>query len=886
MKPRSDLIVFSKIGVPARRNAVIDRSRLLHDLHVPLTVVFAPPGYGKTTFALQRAQSLGKLIGWVAIDALDNDPARFWLHLAEGLRAVLGQCVIERLQSMFAHSGSDGAGHAVDILLNALSTAVQGLPIVLVLDDFHHVTESSILREFNRFLDFLPAGLQLIICSRVQPTLRLSSRRINASVCLISTEELRFTEDEVHALLAQHQLTGGTLESLQTLLRKADGWVAALQLLCIAVRECRDRFRQMLMPDRVALEFRNGIYALLVDEVFNAQSESVRETLTALAILPRFCIDLANEMLETEEAGHVIKTLVDRNLFVSGIDDEDYWFKFHDLFRSVIYERFSRLHPACRLWHLKAGRWFERHDFMLDALEHFIEGQCWPEVAALLVKSSAQLERERQDVNFRRILARVPNGVLQTYPEIAMAYVLVMPLEEKKRTAANLLATAVEGIHLAPITEVRERVLCVLHNMQIYVSHINFAWHDTVVASRAVLPIAERVMPDMMWPACFALGHEKLMAADWRTAESYFSRGYGHLHKQAYPKSLIILALFYGEILVQRGQLTQAAALADEVKRYMQTVACVYAPLAGLLDTVLARVALERNEMNQLHDYLLALAELEQKQTLDVLQRCWIAWCRFQIGFARGDHLFAGTALDQLDRLLVQVGMVHFYGLGTVPALRAKLEWRCGDREKARQWLDCNGMLWHDQSDVRLGDQLVAARILLGNEREAEALQALENMQTRAISSGAGLLQYECRVLQVMALQSLGQKQEAATRLANLLNMTADQNFARLYINEGATLMPVLDALPDDCMQARYTRNLRKLLKCDARHGEVAVLSQKEREILMRVGQGMSSKEIARELSISPGTVKTHLRNTYRKLQVNGHIQALAKFTNVTEFGH
>lgn len=55
-----------------------------------------------------------------------------------------------------------------------------------------------------------------------------------------------------------------------------------------------------------------------------------------------------------------------------------------------------------------------------------------------------------------------------------------------------------------------------------------------------------------------------------------------------------------------------------------------------------------------------------------------------------------------------------------------------------------------------------------------------------------------------------------------------------------------------------------------------AALSLREREVLRLLAQGLSNKELARELSVTENTVKTHLANLYAKLGVRRRTEALA----------
>lgn len=67
---------------------------------------------------------------------------------------------------------------------------------------------------------------------------------------------------------------------------------------------------------------------------------------------------------------------------------------------------------------------------------------------------------------------------------------------------------------------------------------------------------------------------------------------------------------------------------------------------------------------------------------------------------------------------------------------------------------------------------------------------------------------------------------------------------------------------------------LERLLKREAGSQQLrTVLTPREIDIVCMVAQGLRNKEIARKLSITEGTVKTHLHNIYEKLQVKGRME-------------
>ncbi len=54
-------------------------------------------------------------------------------------------------------------------------------------------------------------------------------------------------------------------------------------------------------------------------------------------------------------------------------------------------------------------------------------------------------------------------------------------------------------------------------------------------------------------------------------------------------------------------------------------------------------------------------------------------------------------------------------------------------------------------------------------------------------------------------------------------------------------------------------------------------ITARERDILSLWAKGLQQRQIAASLSLSPGTVKKHLRNIYRKLDAHNKVQALTK---------
>ena len=98
-------VLESKLYRPEVRAGVVPRpalvARLVAARDVPLVVVVAPAGYGKTTLLTLWAQADDRPVAWVSLDPHDNDPIVLLTHLAVAVDRVspLDPAIFDALRS-------------------------------------------------------------------------------------------------------------------------------------------------------------------------------------------------------------------------------------------------------------------------------------------------------------------------------------------------------------------------------------------------------------------------------------------------------------------------------------------------------------------------------------------------------------------------------------------------------------------------------------------------------------------------------------------------------------------------------------------------------------------------------------------------------------------
>lgn len=379
----SDPILASKVTAPEVPGWAVARPRITKQIAegtrwCPLTVVTGPMGAGKTmALALWAAAEPGPA-AWVTLDKYDNRRGMFWSYVVAALR----RSGVAMPKACSAATRGRAAEHAF-LLRLASALAARDLPVTLVVDDFHLLTEPRVLNGLDFLLRNAGAGLRLAVGSQAAPLLPLHRYRLAGELAEIRADDLAFTVAEAGQLLARHgcQLPAGLVE---TLMRHTEGWAAGLRLAAIslAAHPGTDRFIAELVTEDSALT------GYLVTEVLDTQPRDAREILLKLSILERVNAEIATELTGHEQAGQILTALAHANAFVQPVGGG--WYRFHTLFAEVL-RRKLRLEFPDRVpaLHRRAAEWYERNGRLTDAVRHAARAGDWPLAARMVIDGGA-----------------------------------------------------------------------------------------------------------------------------------------------------------------------------------------------------------------------------------------------------------------------------------------------------------------------------------------------------------------------------------------------------------------------------------------------------------------------------------------------------------------
>jgi LuxR family transcriptional regulator, maltose regulon positive regulatory protein len=368
----AESLIQTKLEAPVPRRLVTRRALLerLADGGGPrrLTLVRAPAGWGKTTLLAEWASSElePRPFGWLALDPADNDPGLFWRYAIAALRTV-APGIGERPLALLRAPGVDLGREMLPHLINELADWPERL--VLVLDDYHVVTNEEIHEQMELLVEHLPAQLEVVLASRTEPPLPLARLRVRGELAEVDAGALGFSEREAAALVNELHALELAPDEVALLRERTEGWAAGLYLavLSLSGREDRGGFVAAFAgDDRHVVDY-------LGAEVLAGQPPEIRDFLLRTSVLERLCAPLCEAVAGGEDGARRLEEIGRSNLFLVPLDAKGGWYRYHHLFGELLRHELSLAEPELvPELHRRAAAWLLEAGFVSDAIHHTI----------------------------------------------------------------------------------------------------------------------------------------------------------------------------------------------------------------------------------------------------------------------------------------------------------------------------------------------------------------------------------------------------------------------------------------------------------------------------------------------------------------------------------
>src|SRR5580704_1871715 len=314
-------------GRQLSREGLVRRPRLLAKLgdghDIPVVVLVAPAGYGKTSLLADWAEQERRPSVWLALEDWHNDPIRLTREIVSALEELnpLDTCLADVLEaptsigvSQLDEPVSSHASGIARSLLPMLAPALERIhcPIVVILDDVQVITDAGALQVLTALAEHLPAGSQLVLASRTRPALPLGRLRAHRALLELGAEEMAMTRTEAASLLAAAHVRVGMADATG-LVERTEGWPAALYLAALSARDQPDPAKALARfagDDHTASDF-------LRDECLSELSVEERDFLVGTSVLELLSGPLCDAVLDRAGSAGILDRIASGGLPVA-----------------------------------------------------------------------------------------------------------------------------------------------------------------------------------------------------------------------------------------------------------------------------------------------------------------------------------------------------------------------------------------------------------------------------------------------------------------------------------------------------------------------------------------------------------------------------------------
>lgn len=860
-------------------------TRLDGALTVPLTLLAAPAGFGKTTLLLAWAAEQTAPIIWLTADHEARALGHFLTQISTAILELLTDLPLG-LTHTLAQARELSPRQAGITLANALH-ALRG-DLIVIIDDYHDAASPDVEGFLGGLLHEAPPYLHLTLATRADPALPLARMRLHDDLLELRATDLRFTEEETGALLTAAGVAGDTT-LVARLQEQSEGWVAGLKLATLALpgKGLQDHPGTPGDGQQHMMDF-------LVEEVLANLSPPAQAFLLHTSIVDAVSAPLADAILgDAPEEGSLalLRRLVRDGLGMAEPREDGEWFRVHPLFRSLLLHHLEvRISPPERsVLHQRAAAWFSQAGLLDEAIHHFLAAND-AAAAAQLVTVHAHGALNREDwQHVARWLHLLPDSAIHADPRLLVTQASVSHISGR---LASVRMQTEEIKALLPGSGLDDATCAIISaecDALSLVQLSEFA-HDP---QRAV-DLAERAIAQippehgfLRGLAYFAYGGALRSAgrADeavrWLTATA-------ELDAEQIDARAIRALLSLVIIHRQTGNFRACANVAHQVLRLAERHTLPLA--AGWARWALGWLAFERNALDEALTHF--TANLANARALHLSAATEISFGLARVYQALGQREEADAAVRHLLEIILDARALEY--LPTIRAFEAHLALLRQEREEAITWLRA-------EPDVSIASNVLTAfehdlftriKALLAEGSDASLAAAWED-----VTALRGLAEarhhrapmVEIHALTAMILAAQGADEEAMAELRIAVALGEANGHVRTFLDLGPALRSLLGRLDEDHVSPYIASLLAAFVGHDSAspaHSEAAprqaaielgALTLRESDVLHALARRLSYQEIGDELFISAHTVKSHATHIYEKLGVANRREALAK---------
>ena len=881
----SGAMTVTKLLPPRADTFAVKREGLLRRLsrasHASLVLITAPAGFGKTSLLRQWRQDLladGALVAWLNLDAEDDHLRRFCSYLAASLARV-DPTLSTSLTTLLQEGAIAGQEALVSALVGDLHRA--GREVWLVLDSFESVRAPDIHDFVAQLLHFAPANLHVAIAARAEPDFPRGELAMRNQEFVLGPQDLAFSLDETRQHVAQRAESVVMNAMVARLHRATGGWPAGLQLAVAAINGGIPLERYLKGPAGLGRDSA----ALLAETVIGNLPSDDLHLLVSMAVLRRFNADLCSAVLGRELPTGTLERIRASQPFVQALDIDGGWYEYHPIFHDWLMRRLETWPTSSVIEiHGRAAEWFGVHGHAPEAVQHALAGGDIATAAAYLEDAVDVTLRQRGDPSILHMwLDQLPRDLLTRSPLVCVRLTVGLLLCYRWDDALALLAT----IDPAGLSDDDRFGYALAQAAKSVVT-------DRTSEALGIASHWPETAPQGDWlvyaTACLVSAIAHMHAGDYERTRECLQPAMTDAKATYGPFTQLYGLMVQSLVLEAQGHVRQSEHLCDKALDNVRRDFPDGSAAVAMVAAASASMLYERSRFDRLDEMIASRLELIAGHCLpDLILRAYRSSIR--AAASRGALQEAHDLAGQLEALGTQRGLDRLCAVAIDERMRMHLRYGVGAdaarllvrlREIAARY----GALRSDaRCEIAVLARTAEARIALAQGRAGESAAVLSDLAAEATRSGKTYAAVALDSLHAAALHAAGDSGRAARKFADALAVGERLGMFRVFLDEldSGVLVELIrraSGLQGTATPGYMARLVAALSREDglrasrsAQSGRWAdvprePISRRERDVLELLARGLTNRQLADALDVSPDTVKYHLKNIFAKLQV------------------
>lgn len=892
------IVLHTKMCKPAVGEKMVIRQSIIDlmesHLELPLTLISANTGCGKSIVTSQWLDQTSHKFGWLSLDEEHNDSNILLAYLVAILKETwpAKSFTLEQLRDI----------EKLQVSL-IVSTFIKDLdeinePFILVLDDYHIIKERRIHEIIEGVLRYPPDKFHLVILTRNDPPLKLARLRSQFRLHELRMKELAFTLEE--ALILRTLITSNIPDNyVNMVVHNADGWVIGVAAGLLGLS-------RGINIEKVTQALINGgsVISDLLDEVVLTGLPELTVKYLAITVLPdRFSEGLVEAMvraindkdLSQTRAGEQIRNSRRRNLFLIPLDHTGEWFRYHHFFRNQVLRRLGSYYTpeVLEIIYKAASNWFEELELFEEALTYAIRSKDMDYAVGVFSRFRHSLLNSEQLPRLNRLIHQFPESVRENNLELLINLAMLQHYNANYKAMQQYISRAERRI--VAIDRRDDGIIRLIgeyHGVYTYLSFMLGEYDKAIyhgVKCMELLPVQTQNFfreQAVGWYA-FALQAVGKAAAGFDRLESEYE-ALAHSNEYFQMRLLqgkLIFCLFDCNVV--------------RLQQYSSLLVMLSSPIAfpGSWVIGIYGIVYRFYITNHFEDASGFRDELRKYRF--ACRPIWVMHYYFiecLSCMARGLWEQVESCISECEDYTEQLAIDSFKGI--VKAFQVEFHLRRKDLDLAKKHSALADFEQQPATFFYFIPQLTQAKLLFHTQQEEKSQVLLHNLLETGRTTHNKNLLVQGLALQATFYSEKGSIESAINCLKELLLLTQTDGNIRVYLDQGPAMAKLLLEIEKT---ESNDEQINRLLEAFKKEGKEHLpnkknknkparmvkigLSARETEIFKLVFQGYKNEEIAAKLFVSLDTVKKHLYRSYQKLNVNNRVSAIHKIQSLGLIG-